>query len=46
MASLAQHILNLAIGFLKQVMQGKKLHLKNEEKMLLHVPGHYDVSDC
>ena len=33
----------LYIGFLKQVIEGKKLHLKNDEKMLLHVPAHYDV---
>jgi len=37
-------MLNLHIAFLKAIMQGRKLHLKNDEKVLLHVPGHYDVS--
>ena len=32
------------IGYLKDISGGRKLHIKNDEKVLLHVPGHYDVS--
>ena len=40
------HVLTFRIAYLKQIMQGKKLHLKNDEKVLLHVPGHYDVREA
>lgn len=39
----SRFILTFRIAFLKDICRGKKLHLKNDERVLLHVPGHYDV---